>query len=309
MILRLLRDPAPRPPLGSMPIALADLLEASLAKDPGRRPRSAASFAEALRAIEEAAGWPKTPYVVWEAEELMGGPPALRPASVKGALEAGPGETADGIEDIWDEQDSGRRRREIGVGHGGDGCGGGAGRRRPGRRRCAVDRGHVASGPGRYGRGRRPSGQTGDDQPGDEQTGDEQTGDGELDAGELDDRDASEAQPAEGHAGEHGDEGGDGKGSHGGYVPAGREKRNEPAGTGAGGDGPDATPADMGPPANAPPDREGTLPATRHVIMPPAVERTVVDPQALPPRLADTSQPAHAIQSHRRSTGIPRQAG
>ena len=52
---------------------------------------SAASFAEALRAIEAASGWPKTSYVVWEPEELSGGRPALRPADVKGALEAGEG--------------------------------------------------------------------------------------------------------------------------------------------------------------------------------------------------------------------------
>ena len=80
-------------------------------------------------------------------------------------------------------------------------------------------------------------------------------------------------------------------------------------GTGAGGAEPDGTPAGEGPPPDPVADPEATPPATRHVIMPPAVERTVVVPQALPPRLSDTSQPAHAIQSHRRSTGIPRQAG
>ena len=121
VILRLLRDPAPRPPLGSMPIALSDLLEAGLAKDPSRRPRSAASFAEALRAIEAASGWPKTPYVVWEPEELGGGRPALRPADVRGALEAGEGldeppedgEEIEGREELgdgWDVGDAGNVR-------------------------------------------------------------------------------------------------------------------------------------------------------------------------------------------------------
>jgi hypothetical protein len=54
------------------------------------------------------------------------------------------------------------------------------------------------------------------------------------------------------------------------------------------------------------PVHEAIPAATRHVVAPPAVERTVVAPEALPPRLASSSQPAHAMQSQRRSTGIPR---
>jgi serine/threonine protein kinase len=65
VILRILRDPAPRPPLASAPVALADLMENALAKDPDKRPQSAGAFAESLRAIEALAGWPQTPYVVW----------------------------------------------------------------------------------------------------------------------------------------------------------------------------------------------------------------------------------------------------
>jgi serine/threonine protein kinase len=65
VILRILRDPVPRPPLAAAPIALADLMENALAKDPDKRPQSAGAFAESLRAIEALAGWPQTAYVVW----------------------------------------------------------------------------------------------------------------------------------------------------------------------------------------------------------------------------------------------------
>ncbi len=290
VILRLLSDPAPRPPLGSMPIALADLLEASLAKEPGRRPRSAASFAEALRAIEESSRWPKTPYIVWEPEELTGAPAALRPASVKGALEAGegPSKAAEDIEETMgeDDLDDGGGKSPWAMGATGAGApaeGGPIGSPlievtwHPAKVETV---GHA-----------RSSGERGDGEPGD--------GEGAVE------------EPAEGDVGDDGDEGGE--------VPADREQTDAPAGTGPAGTGPtgtgptgtgsDGTPAGEEPPSVPPADPEATPPATRHVIMPPAVERTVVVPQALPPRLSDTSQPAHAIQSHRRSTGVPRQAG
>jgi hypothetical protein len=51
--------------LTAAPIALADLMENALAKDPDKRPQSAGAFAERLRTIEALAGWPQTPYVVW----------------------------------------------------------------------------------------------------------------------------------------------------------------------------------------------------------------------------------------------------
>ena len=75
------------------------------------------------------------------------------------------------------------------------------------------------------------------------------------------------------------------------------------------GDGPEeAVVTEDGEPTFAGAPYVGTRPpGTRSVIMPPPVERTVVIPEALPPRAPATSQPAHAIQSHRRSTGIPRQ--
>ena len=86
VILRVLRDPAPRPPLSSMSIALADLLESSLAKDSLSRPQSAASFAESLRRIEAAAGWPETQYVVWDAAQLASPRPGMTRAVGAGAL-------------------------------------------------------------------------------------------------------------------------------------------------------------------------------------------------------------------------------
>ncbi len=75
VILRLLRDPAPRPPLGSMPIAsVRPPGGRALAKDPSRRPpfgglvcRSRCGLSRRHRVGR------KRPYVVWEAEELSGG--------------------------------------------------------------------------------------------------------------------------------------------------------------------------------------------------------------------------------------------
>jgi hypothetical protein len=83
VILRILRDPAPRPPVVGVPIALADLLEDALAKDPARRPQSALAFAEALREVEALGGWPQTPYVVW-------GPPTTSPEAGVRVAEGAP---------------------------------------------------------------------------------------------------------------------------------------------------------------------------------------------------------------------------
>jgi hypothetical protein len=71
------RDPVPRSPLNDMPIALVDLLESALAKDPLSRPQSAASFADLLRQIEAGAGWPDTQYTVWEAAQLASPRPGV----------------------------------------------------------------------------------------------------------------------------------------------------------------------------------------------------------------------------------------
>ena len=48
-----------------IPLALADLLEAALSKDPDERPPSAVEFADALVAVEAATGWGPTSYVAW----------------------------------------------------------------------------------------------------------------------------------------------------------------------------------------------------------------------------------------------------
>jgi len=69
VILRILRDPAPRAASIDVPVALADLIDTALAKDPANRPQSAGAFAEKLREIEALAGWAQTPYVVWGAAQ------------------------------------------------------------------------------------------------------------------------------------------------------------------------------------------------------------------------------------------------
>jgi hypothetical protein len=74
VILRILRDPAPRAPANDVPVALADLMENALAKDPAKRPQTAGDFAEALREIEALAGWAQTPYVVWGATQTEPAP-------------------------------------------------------------------------------------------------------------------------------------------------------------------------------------------------------------------------------------------
>jgi serine/threonine protein kinase len=80
VILRILRDPAPRPPVAAVPIDLADLFERALAKDPRQRPQTADAFADELRLIEATAGWPPTPYVVWgSSRDVPDGRDWLRP--------------------------------------------------------------------------------------------------------------------------------------------------------------------------------------------------------------------------------------
>jgi len=351
VILRLLRDPAPRPPLGSMPIALSDLLEAALAKDPSRRPRSAASFAEALRAIEEASSWPQTPYVVWGPEELSGGPPALRPADAKGALEAG--EERDQVpRGGWDAGEAGDAG-DVGdvedveafdvVGKGQDRPGGasvwaaaptaasasaapplieatwhptkadgqaGEAKSRPALGAREVPEGGragtgvagAASGPGVEGDKPGRDGLEVDELEGDELEGDEPEGDEpESDDTQGEHTVSAEAVSDEGLSDEGVSE----------AVPA-----PDAAAAGAGGSAPG--PGAGGVPAGdvgegsvlaGSPVHEAIPAATRHVVVPPTVERTVVVPEALPPRLASSSQPTHAMQAHRRSTGTPRQAG
>jgi hypothetical protein len=311
VILRLLRDPAPRPPLGSMPIVLADLLEAGLAKDPGRRPRSAASFAEALRAIEEASGWPKTPYVVWGPDELTGAPPALRPATVRGALEAGeqPSEAPDDIEGTEDAEDIDDTR----------GAGGGRSVWAAGTAGGAGPAGSAGSAPASGGPGAAPLIEA-TWHPTKPEPASGAPASGEASSGEASSAGAQGEVPAEGGVGGERIAGPAGRHAGGEEVgdeaeaeesPAGQQPETSPGAEDAAtpATGPDGAPeAEERVPRGEPGDGRNP-PVTRHVIMPPAVERTVVVPEALPPRLSSTSQPAHAMQSHRRPTGIPRQAG
>jgi serine/threonine protein kinase len=88
VILRILRDPAPRAPGNDVPVALADLMENALAKDPAKRPQSAGAFAQALREIEAFAGWAQTPYVVW------GAPQAAAPSAEDDLEPPSPGPAA-----------------------------------------------------------------------------------------------------------------------------------------------------------------------------------------------------------------------
>lgn len=78
VILRILRDPVR--PLRSehIPLALSELLEAALSKQPEGRPRTALEFARALHSVEEKAAWPGTDFLAWgeEGDPVRSGPVA-----------------------------------------------------------------------------------------------------------------------------------------------------------------------------------------------------------------------------------------
>ena len=123
VILRILRDPAPRAPAAGMPIALADLLQDALAKDPARRPQNAIQFADALREVEAAAGWPLTPYVVWGTAPGDAAPPAAAPVAVStpggavstpGGAMSTPGGGATAITDITESSKGDRKNATSG---------------------------------------------------------------------------------------------------------------------------------------------------------------------------------------------------
>ncbi|HUJ66853.1 MAG TPA: hypothetical protein VLX59_15005, partial [Acidimicrobiales bacterium] len=94
VILRILRDPARPLRSNTVPLELSDLLQASLDKNPDRRPPTAARFAEALRDIEEACSWPQTSYVAWGAETGVAQPQRVAvssaPARPSGPSTPGP---------------------------------------------------------------------------------------------------------------------------------------------------------------------------------------------------------------------------
>jgi serine/threonine protein kinase len=85
VILRIIRDPVRPLRAADIPIGLSDLLEAALSKDPGHRPGSAVEFADALVAVEAAAGWPRTSYVVWGQGGLASSPAGPAPPTEAGA--------------------------------------------------------------------------------------------------------------------------------------------------------------------------------------------------------------------------------
>jgi hypothetical protein len=85
VVLRILHDPAPSLRAPSIPLSLADVVDAALAKDPTQRPSSARALGEHLRTVEVECGWPVTPMVVAGGPE----PEALRPTA-PAAVATGP---------------------------------------------------------------------------------------------------------------------------------------------------------------------------------------------------------------------------
>ncbi len=69
--LRILRDPAPPLTADGVPSALSEVLLRALSKVPGDRQASAGAMVVALRMIEDAGGWPPTPYTHWEGEPQL----------------------------------------------------------------------------------------------------------------------------------------------------------------------------------------------------------------------------------------------
>jgi serine/threonine protein kinase len=289
VILRVLRDTAPRPPLGSMPIALADLLEAALSKTPADRPPTAASFAESLRSIEEASGWPPTPYVVWEITELSGARP-LRTATIDGGLNGG-GEPE--LDEEASEAEPGKADRRAE---------GGSGRAQRVVSADVLAGGVDPSGPS------EPSGPSG---PSD-QTGPTEVPTSEVTAHGWASGTASADEPPGGRPADQGGPAGTGPERAPGPDEAGPDDgadEADEAGVTEGAAGREgATGADVqqGP---GPTEGGASLPGARQVIVPPAVERTVVVPNPLPPFRAATSHPAHAVQPYRHSARTERPAG
>ncbi|MEH0820923.1 MULTISPECIES: serine/threonine-protein kinase [unclassified Micromonospora] len=80
LLCRIAVDPVPDlRPLG-VPDGVCAALERALAKDPARRPATAAAFAEQLRAAQAAAGLPVSPFVLGGAGVDPGGPEPQSPA-------------------------------------------------------------------------------------------------------------------------------------------------------------------------------------------------------------------------------------
>ncbi|MGK5441367.1 protein kinase domain-containing protein [Micromonospora sp. URMC 105] len=86
LLCRIAVDPVPDlRPLG-VPDGVCAAVERALAKDPARRPPTAAAFAEQLRAAQAAAGLPVTPFVLGGVGDDPGGPQPQPPADQAAAL-------------------------------------------------------------------------------------------------------------------------------------------------------------------------------------------------------------------------------
>ncbi len=64
VILRILRDPVRPVVSAGVPVQLSDLVVQAMSKDKDERPPTAADFAGQLGRIEQAQGWPRTPFLV-----------------------------------------------------------------------------------------------------------------------------------------------------------------------------------------------------------------------------------------------------
>jgi serine/threonine protein kinase len=95
---RIITDLPPRLAAPGVTPALRDLLRRSLAKDPAERPSSALAFAQELREIERAAGWPLTPCRVDGLPDLPPLPTRSQPAAVLGTAAATTGVPRLGLE-------------------------------------------------------------------------------------------------------------------------------------------------------------------------------------------------------------------
>jgi serine/threonine protein kinase len=94
VILRILHEPVAPVTRIDVPLAFSDLILSALAKEPSRRPATAAAMGDALRELEVAVGLPPTPYLVWGDEPAKASrdplPPWVAAPGATGDLRARP---------------------------------------------------------------------------------------------------------------------------------------------------------------------------------------------------------------------------